>query len=148
MLGHVAEVGADVGQAARAAVGLGVQAPIPIGVIEQPVLGICALHHQDFAQVARFAHTAHLLHQGIEAEIVKGAIAAAGLAGEGYQLGGLLHRSGQRLLANHVLAGLQRVADHGEVQDVGGAYMDSIHGGIFQDLVIVGVGLVDVKLFA
>jgi len=26
--------------------------------------------------------------------------------------------------------------------------MDSIHGGIFQDLVIVGVGLVDVKLFA
>ena len=47
-----------------------------------------------------------------------------------------------------MLAGLERVADHGEVQDVGRAHMDSVNGRIFQDLVIVGVGLVDVKLFA
>ena len=90
VLDHIAEVGADVGQAARAAVGLRVQTPVPIGVVEQPVLRVGALHHQDFAQVAGFAHAAHLLHLGIKAQIVKSAIAAAGLAGEGDQLGGVL----------------------------------------------------------
>ena len=45
-----------------------------------------------------------------------------------------------------MLAGLQRVADHGEVQRVGRADMDGVHCGIFQDPVVVGVGLIDVKL--
>ena len=55
MFGHVKPVRADVGHAPRRASGFGVDAPIPIGVVEQPVLGVCALHDEDFAQVSVFA---------------------------------------------------------------------------------------------
>ena len=47
-----------------------------------------------------------------------------------------------------MLAGLKRVANHGEMQSVGGAHVDGIHGGICQDLAIVRVGLVDVEFLA
>ena len=148
VLGHVAPVRAEVRQAARRAAGLGIQAPVPIGVVEQPVLGIGALHHQDLAQVAILPHAAHVLHHGVEAQVVEGTIAAPGLAGQLYQLARLLHRDRQRLLANHVLAGLERVPGHGEMQEVRCTDVHRIDGGVFQNPAVIRVDLPDAEFGA
>ena len=116
--------------------------------VQQPVLRISALQHQDFAQLARLAHAAHLLHHGVEAQVVKRAVAQVLLLGQGDQLPRILHRSGQGLLADHVFARVERVDDHGEVQRVGRAHVDHIHLGIVQNLVVVAGGLFDVQFFA
>ena len=107
VLRHVAPVRADIGQAARGAVDLGVEAPVPVGIVEQPVLRIGALHHQDFAQVAVFPHAAHVLHHRVEAQVVEGAVAAASFrAASATSSWASATRGGQRLLADHVLARL------------------------------------------
>jgi hypothetical protein len=47
MLDHVAPVCANVAERTRTSVGFGVNAPIPVRVIEQPVLRVGALHDQN-----------------------------------------------------------------------------------------------------
>jgi hypothetical protein len=47
-----------------------------------------------------------------------------------------------------VLASLKRVANHGEVERVRRADVDGIDGGIFEKLVVIGAGLIDVKFVA
>src|ERR1019366_6010692 len=131
----------------RRAVGLGIDAPVPIRVVQQPILRIGALHHQDLAQLASLAHAAHVLHDGVEAQVVGRAVAQVLLQGQGDQLPRILYRSGQRLLADHVLARVERVGHHREVQRVRRAHVDHIHLGIVQNLMVVAGGLIDVELF-
>ena len=61
-------------------VGLRIDAPVPVRVVEQPVLRISALHDQDLAEFARLAHAAHLLHHRVEAQIVAGRSCEAAFA--------------------------------------------------------------------
>ena len=114
VLGHVAPVRADIGHAPRRAVGFGIDAPVPVRVVKQPVLRIGALHHQDLAQFARFAHAAHMLHHRVKAQIVEGAVAQLLFARQVNQFFRLVDGGGQRLFADHVLAGQQRILGHRE----------------------------------
>ena len=83
-----------------------------------------------------------MLHHGVITEIVKHAIGQIVGARELRHLFGLGCRGGQRLLAQHVLAGFERGLGHGEVQRVGGA---DVHGFDFlvlqQGAVIAGAAL-------
>ena len=79
---------------------------------------------------------------------MESAIAAAGFGGQGDQLARLGGGEGQRLLAQDVFAGLKGVGGHGQMQRIGGADMDDVHGGIFQDAAVIGVGSFDVELAA
>ena len=49
VLRHIKPVRANVGHAARRAAGLCLNTPVPVRVIEQPVLGVRALDDEDFA---------------------------------------------------------------------------------------------------
>ena len=81
VLHHVAPVGPDVGKSARGSVGRFLDAPVPIRVVQQPVLRVGALHGQDIAELARLPQAAHILHQGIEAQVLEGAVGQALLFG-------------------------------------------------------------------
>ena len=75
VLGHVKPVRANVGHAARSTASLGVDAPVPVRVVEQPVLRVGALDDEDLAQIAGFSHAAQLLHHGVIAQIVADTVA-------------------------------------------------------------------------
>ena len=134
VLRHVAPVRADIGHGSRGAALLGVDAPVPVGVVEQPVLRIGALHDEDFAQVAVFAHAAHVLDHRVVAQIVAGAVAEVLDGGQLDQRGCLRARNGERLLAEHVFAGFERGLRHGKVGRVGRADVDGIDGRIGDDV--------------
>ena len=69
-------------------------------------------------------------------------------AGQFHQFHALFDRRGQGLFANDVLAGLERVFDHGEVQVVGGAHMHHVNLRIVQNGVVIAGGFIDVEFFA
>src|SRR5215472_10718184 len=48
--------------------------PVPIRIVEQPVLRIGSLDYIYVAKIARFRHAAHILYLRIEANVVQGAI--------------------------------------------------------------------------
>ncbi len=52
VLGHIEPVGPDIGHAARRASVLRRDPPVPVRLVEQPVLRIGALHHENLAQLA------------------------------------------------------------------------------------------------
>ena len=94
MLDHVAPVRADIGHAARGAVLLGIDAPVPVGVVEQPILRIGALHGEDLAQLAGRDGAAHVLHHGIVAQVVACAVGEVLRLGDLHQLPRLRRRNG------------------------------------------------------
>src|SRR5258708_13752126 len=81
VLRPIKRVRAYVGHATRRATCLGLDAPIPVRVVEQPVLRIRALDNEDFTQVSGFAHGAHLLHHGVITQIVADAVVQTVLRG-------------------------------------------------------------------
>jgi hypothetical protein len=145
VLGHVEPVRADIGHAARRAASLRVDAPVPVRVVEQPVLRISALHGENLAQLAGLSHAAQLLHHGVVAQIVADAVAQPRLRGQGNQFPRLADGCGQRLFADHVLAGFERLFGHRIVQRVGGEDVDRIDGRIAENLPIVGGNSRDAK---
>src|SRR5580698_1761759 len=80
VLGQIKPVRANVGHAAGRAASLGVYTPVPIRIVKQPVLKVCTLHNKNFPEIPSLAHGAHLLHHGIETQIVANAIAQSTLS--------------------------------------------------------------------
>jgi len=109
MLSHVEPVRPNIGHAARRAAGFGIDAPVPICIVEQPVLKIRALNCENFAQITIFPQTPHLLHHRVVTQIVADAVPYSLLLGESNKFFALLDIRGQRLFADHVLASLQRL---------------------------------------
>src|SRR5262249_7181336 len=144
--GHIAPVGADIGHAARGAVILSFDAPVEVGVVEEPVLRVGALDDQDVAKIAGLAHAAHLLNHGVIAQVVEGSVALAGAVGGGDHFARFGGGGGQRLFANHVLPGGEGVFGHGRVERVGGADVNGVDGFVFEDFAIVVAGPGDVEL--
>jgi hypothetical protein len=72
---------------------------------------------------------------------MKGCIAAACRARGRHQLPGLGCGGGERLLANHVLAGRECVLGDREMQKIGSADVDRLHLRIVENLTIVRGGL-------
>ena len=102
-------------------------APVPIRVVEQPVLRVSSLRHQDLAQIAGFAHAPHLLHHRVIAQVVAGAVAQLLLMRQFTSAAASFARYRQRLLAQHVLAGFERSLGHREMRRVGRADVDRPH---------------------
>src|SRR5271170_3890922 len=75
MFRQVEPVRANIGHATRRPAGFDINAPVPVRVVQQPVLEIRALHDKNFTQLASFAQRTHLLNHGIEAQVVTNAVA-------------------------------------------------------------------------
>src|SRR5258708_39655088 len=74
VLRHIKPVRAYVGHATRRATCLGLDAPIPVRVVEQPVLRIRALDNEDFTQASGFARGAPLLHDVVVTQMLADAL--------------------------------------------------------------------------
>ena len=91
MLDQIHPMRSDVAHGAQRTVLLRIHAPIPIGIVEQPILRIGALHDQDFAQIARFDHAPDLLDNRVVAQIVLNAIGEPGVGRKIDQFARLFH---------------------------------------------------------
>jgi hypothetical protein len=114
-------VGADVGECAGRAAELGLQAPAVLLGRRQPVLEIAAVKEPEVPELAGRDAGAHLdRHRVVAVRERAGRDATRGVGGllEARGLGGV-HR--QRLLAHHVLAGLEGRFGKRRVQVVGRA---------------------------
>src|ERR1039458_7199030 len=109
VLGHIKPVRSNISHTTRRTTGLCVDTPVPVRVVQQPVLRISALQDENLTQIAVFAQAAHLLHHGVITQIVTNAVAHSLPGGERDEFLRLRHGCGQRLLTNYVLAGLERI---------------------------------------
>ena len=128
---QVQPVGADVGHGPQLAALLGQDAPVVVGVVEQPVLDVAAADGEDVAQRRRGGPCSRASQaERIEADVVVhagGQPVLAGPASTSSADSRGVH--GQRLLAQHVLAGLERPAGHLEVQALGVAMWTACTSG-------------------
>ncbi len=143
MLCHVAEVGADIGHRARRARVLGIEAPVPVGVVEQVVLRVLPLHDEDLAQLPVLAHSPHVLHQRVVPQVVVRTVADALLLRELHQLQRVGDRGRERFLAQHVLAGQERILHHLRVKRGGCADVNYLDVRVVEHASVVGLDPLD-----
>jgi hypothetical protein len=142
----IAPVAADVGDRPRVARHFGDEPPVPIGVFEQPVLQVAAVHGEHAADVAILAHRPRLLHQRHVAVVEIDGVHDARRLGELHQLARLAGVHRQRLFAHHVFLRGEDVAVDLEVQVVWRAVVDDLDVRVGQQLLVVAVGFGDRKL--
>jgi hypothetical protein len=108
---------------------LGLEAPVPVGLPQQPVLVVGAGDESGFADGARGDHRPGLMIGGVEATVETDRIHQTRLGGTLHQVGGVGGVEGQRLLAHDVLAGVEGDTDLVGVGVVGLAtWMTSMPG--------------------
>ncbi len=137
---HVAPMRADVAHRPERTCLFRLDAPVPVGVVKQPVLRIRALRDQDFPEVAALTHPAHLLHHGVVAQVVTGGVADRFGAGQPGQRRGFRTRHRQRLLAQNVLARFERGRRHREVPRVWRADVDRTYVRIGEKGAVIAFG--------
>ena len=99
---------ADVAHRAQLSGPLGLEAPVPVGRLREPVLQVAAVDVPDLAQLACADARARLLHDRVEADVEVRAVDEARLLGALEKLRRLLGGQRERLLADDVLAGFER----------------------------------------
>jgi hypothetical protein len=138
---QVQPVGPDVADGAeRAALGR-VQAPVPVGVQQEPVLEVVPGDHPDLAQLALAEQLGRVLVEGVEADVEVDGVDHPRVRGQALQLGGLGRRGRQRLLADDVPAGDQDPRDLREVERVRRRDVDHLDALVGQHLVHGPVGV-------
>ena len=125
---------------------LRLEAPVPVGVVEEPVLEVVAGDEPDLAEVAVGDGLAHVLVERVEPDVEvdrvdEAARARASLDEPGRLRGG--HR--QRLLADDVLAGGEDRRRLRDVEVVRRGDVDDVDGRVGEDLVEGGVGVADAQ---
>ena len=126
VLGQVAPVRADVAERRRRAALLRLEAPRVVGVLEQPVLQVLAVHERRRADVAAGDGEPRLLDERVAAVVEGDGVDDAGLDGEVAQRLRLGRGHRQRLVRDDVLAlGDRRGVDR-IVQRVGRAVVDDL----------------------
>ena len=135
-----AQVGGDVRLAALRAH----EAPGEVRRVGQPVLEIAAGHHANVAEISSPDPHGHFLDHGIVAVTEVDAVHDAGLVGDLDQLRRFLPVHGQRLLRQHVLAGLHGFPGNAVVILVRRTIVDRIDPGIPEHFLVVGTGFLDV----
>ncbi len=116
--GEVAPVRADVGEGARAAAEGGVDAPVGVARRQQPVLQVGAVDAADVAELAGGDQLARVADDGVVAVDERDRDEAAGVGGVARELLGLGAVERDRLLADDVLAVLERELGQRRVQVV------------------------------
>ena len=125
-LREVHPVRADVGDRAQRAALLRLEAPVPVGRIEQPVLQVAAVDVPDVAQRADAHERPRLVDHRVEAKVEVRAVDEPAPLGELEQLGRLRRGRRERLLANDVLAGRQGIAYLAVMEMVRGRHVDDV----------------------
>ena len=127
--GEVEPVRADVGNGAQATLTRGVEAPVPVGVEEQPVLVVAAGDEARLTDRARSDQGGGVLVLRVVADVEAHGVDDAGGLGEGDELGGLRRRHAEWLLAHHVAAGGEHGAHVLGVDVVGAGDVDDLDCG-------------------
>jgi hypothetical protein len=125
-LRRVEPVRADVADGAKLSCALGLEPPVPVGRQGKPVLQEAAVNVPDLPQLAGVYPRTRLPDQRIEAKVEVRAVDEAGALCQLQELGGLGGREGKRLLADHVLAGLERLLRLRVMQVVRSGQMDDV----------------------
>ena len=120
-------MGADVGDGRQLAALLHQDAPVVVGVVVEPVLGVAAVDVVDRAHVAAAHHVVRLQVERVEADVVADGRRLLFALRQLHQLGRLLRVHGQRLLAQDVLAGQERLLGQRVMQHVGHGEMDGVN---------------------
>ena len=125
-LGEVAPVRADVREGARDAAPLGVDAPVVVLGVEQPVLQVCPVDEVHGAAPAGGDAVARLAHGGVEAVRERHGRARRGVGREGREALRRVEIDRERLLADDVLAGRQGALRQVRVEVVRRADVDDV----------------------
>lgn len=121
-------MGADVADRPQFAPLRGEQTPVEVGVVQQPVLEEVSLHMDDPAEIAAGDHGPHLQDRREEpAHVVHREHRGGGFPHGRDHAGRLLGIHAQRLLADHVLAGLEGLQRLRHVHLVGRGDMHNVH---------------------
>ena len=113
--------------ARKAAALIGEHPPVVVGVVEQPVLRITAVDGKDPPHLAAGDAVAGFQVERIEPNVVAHAGRQPLALGQFDQLARLLRGHGQRLFADHVLAGGDDPLGEFVVQHVGHGQVDRLH---------------------
>ena len=143
-LRQVHPVSTDVGDRAEVRPAVGLDAPVVVVGLEEPVLGVGAGHAQDAPRRRRGRPGAELVTERVEPDVViDGRHLARTVRGERDQRPGLARGRCQRLLANHVFARQQCRPRLREVAGVGRGDVDGADRGVSQQGGEVGVDPLD-----
>jgi len=104
---QVEPVRADVGHGAQRPALLRIETPVPVGWLQQPVLDVDAVDAVNGAGLAAANARPCFAAEGVEPDVVVGAVDESACLGETQQLCRFLRRERERLLADDVLAGRQ-----------------------------------------
>ena len=140
VLRQVAPVRADVGHGRTLALA-GVEPPRVVGVFEQPVLQIGALHQVHGAGLARRHHGAGLLHERIAAVVEGHGVHHPGRACGVAQPARVGRGGRERFVAHDVFAVRERGVDDRPVQRVGRRDVYHVHVGVGGERREAAVGL-------
>ena len=139
-LRQVEPVRADVADRAELAATLGLEPPVPVLGRREPVLEVAAVHRPDLSQLARVHALAGLLHERVEAHVEVRAVHESAPLGQLDELRGLRRRHRQWLLADDVLARLERLLHLRMVEVVGRRQMDDVDLVVGENRVVALVG--------
>jgi hypothetical protein len=128
-------VGPDVPERPQLAALGRVEAPVPVGVQEQPVLEIPAGDQADATQSASPDRAVQVLVEGIEADVVVDRADAVAGRREGHQLRGLLRSDRERFLADHMPPGREDRLDLRVMQVVGRRDVHHLDRGVGEQVV-------------
>ncbi len=149
-LHEVEPVRADVGNGAQGTLPAGIEAPVPVGVEEQPVLEVLAGDQSGLTDLAGLDEGSGVLVVRVEPGVEAHRVDDAGVCREADQLGGLGAVDAERFLADHVLAGVDRRPRLGGVDVVRAGDVHGVEVGDGEQLVerVVGLGQQRVGLAA
>ena len=124
---------------------VGLEAPVPIGVMEEPVLEVVAGHEPDVAELSVGHHLAHVLVERVEADVEVDCVDEAARPRLVDEAGGFIGGQGERLLADDVLAGGENGRCLRNVEMIRRCDVHDVDGGVRQDVVERSVGVADAQ---
>ena len=137
VLHHVHPMGADVPHRPQCAVCLGLDAPVEIRVVEQPVLRVGTLDMENRTQFAAQNQLPDMLYNRVETKVVANCVSQVFLFRQLQHFLGLSRGHGERFFAKHGLARVESGHGHGVVQRIGRQHMDGVNRGVFKQSAIV-----------
>ena len=143
---EVEPVGADVADGPEGAAALRFEPPVPVGVVEEPVLEVAPGDQPDVPHPAVAHEPRHVLVERVEPDVEVDRVDEAARRGQPDEVARLVRGHRQGLLAHDVPARREDRLDLRVVQLVGRRDVDDVDPVVVEQLVQRGVGAADVDL--